>query len=181
MAFTLTLIKINLKKLPNFNRADLGEDFIQEDIAHAISCQSKENLQQKGMDGRYIMGFVKDPKAPLNSDNFKGNTAFRQMIFAIAQHNKDPKLKEMLEKNAGKTIVMTDQRSAKKIELKDPSSKQEVIGVYKLNEQGEVEFQPNGGYALVSKFGLAQATPGIRTAILQQASAAPPQQENESA
>lgn len=167
----LIVIKINVSKLKNFDPTQLDGGFIQDGIAHAISCQSKESFQQKGMNGSCILGFVKDPKKPATPENFKGNSAFKKMVFYFASQNKNPKFLAFLKENEGKNTVLVDQRSAGKVDLKSTAAKQEVIGVYKLNEKGEIQFQANKGYSLVSQYGLAQATPQIRKAIFEYSNA----------
>jgi hypothetical protein len=131
----------------------LFEVEIEGAIKHMISFIQHEEAFENGINNKGVVGYLKDPNAPILHENITYNPdfiyLFHKTVKETSVHSKQ--LSEAaLKQNTGYIYI---------IDLRDknrPNTKpQDIIGAFKLEEGNIIEdsYSPNPNYQLISEDG----------------------------
>lgn len=131
----------------------LFEVAIDESIKHMLSFIQHEDAFQNGIKDKAVVGYLKDPTAPILHENITYNPSFIYLFHNVVKDTSlhSTQLSEAaLKQNTGYIYI---------IDLRDknrPNTKpQDIIGAFKL-EEGKIiadSYSPNPNYQLISEDG----------------------------
>jgi hypothetical protein len=113
-----------------------------------------------GIPPELIIGFLADPRKGIVENNVIRNPIFMQLIWRIASEHRDDELYKTIIESEAKASILIDPRA------KDPAGPIEqlvpdIIGAYILMENGEIVFEPNIYYRVLTEDGFIKLTPFI--------------------